>query len=94
MNNIFCENCGCETYYLQFAGKHLKAICTQCGQMARVDHKPYFDSQVLEKPVDYEKATDKQVNYIKGLITKCNFEKLSKDEAGDIIAMFRRTKEE
>ena len=94
MNNIFCEHCGCETYNLKFAGKHLKAVCASCGQMARVNNKPYFVKQDEERPAEYEKATDKQVNYIKGLIRNCKFNKLSKDEAGDIIAIFRRTKEE
>ena len=93
MNNLTCEYCNSEDFYLQFSGEHIKAICQNCGKVLKGEYYPKFISYIDRLEVDSESATEKQIKYIRYLIYH-KFENLTKEQAGNIIGIINYSNKE
>ena len=85
MNNIECQYCGCCDFNLKYMNEHIKAICQSCGKTLVGEKYPELITQYdLSELEDEEKATGKQIQYIRYLVYH-EAKNLSKPMAGEII---------
>ena len=93
MSNVFCEYCGSEEFYLQFSDIHIKAICCRCGKPFKTGSYTHFINYIDKENKNNELATDKQIKYIR-FMSYHNTDKLTREDAGDIIGIFEHAKKD
>ena len=91
---IDCPICGCKDFSITWAGPHIKAICKSCGEVYKNrQNMVQFVQQTPDIDENYERATPKQLSYIKALMNSYGGA-LPKDSAGDLIALLKKVGEE
>lgn len=92
---IDCPICGCKDFSLVWAGPHVKAVCKSCEEVYKNRQSMVQfvqQSEDFDLRSGYEKATDKQVKYLKSLIYSCG-ELLPKESAGEMITLLKKINE-
>lgn len=93
MNDIMCPYCGCEDFFLQFSGEHIKAICKRCGKILKGEYYSKYINYIDRLETNSELATENQLQYIRYL-SYHKYMNLTKEQAGDIIGIFNYSNKE